>query len=272
MQIFGIEIDKIKYDELLIKLQSLEKQNIIFTPNPEILLKVLEDREFKNLINRADYRTIDGIGLYLAFQILDNKYWKFFNTIFLAYYIFNILFRRKHLYNKYWERICWSDLTKDLIDYSENAQIKIAIIDLYNPTDEKKVKAQEEFSNNLQKKFPKLKFDYYIYNIDKKEEIIEQIGNSDAKILFSTLWMKKQEESIFEVMWKAKNIKIWLGIGSSFDYFIWFQKRAPEIWRKLGFEWLYRLFTWPRKLNRLKRLFNAVIVFPFMVILLKKKK
>jgi UDP-N-acetyl-D-mannosaminuronic acid transferase (WecB/TagA/CpsF family) len=37
----------------------LKKQNIVFTPNPEILLKTLEDKEFKDLVNKADYKTPD---------------------------------------------------------------------------------------------------------------------------------------------------------------------------------------------------------------------
>jgi N-acetylglucosaminyldiphosphoundecaprenol N-acetyl-beta-D-mannosaminyltransferase len=78
--------------------------------------------------------------------------------------------------------------------------------------------------------------------------------------------MKKQEKSIIEVMLTAKNIKLGLWIGSSFDYFIWFQKRAPKIWRMIGIEWLYRLLTWPRKIDRLKRLWNAIFVFSYEVI------
>jgi N-acetylglucosaminyldiphosphoundecaprenol N-acetyl-beta-D-mannosaminyltransferase len=78
--------------------------------------------------------------------------------------------------------------------------------------------------------------------------------------------MKEQEKSVIEVMEKCKNIKIWLGVGSSFDYIINFQKRAPKFWRVLGLEWFYRLLTWPKKLNRLKRLYNAIFVFIFEVI------
>ena len=55
--------------------------------------------------------------------------------------------------------------------------------------------------------------------------------------------MKLQEKSIIEIMEQAKNIKIGLGIGSSFDYFIGFQKRAPKFFRSLGIEWLYRIFS-----------------------------
>ncbi len=270
MQIFWIKIDKINYIELFKWITKFEKQNIVFTPNPEILLKTIKDKEFESLIKKANYNTSDWIGLYIAYQIIDNEYNKFINTILLPYFFFNLFFRRKFLYDKYGERICGSDLTKDLVKYSEKNNIKITIIDLYNPSDSKKVESQKVFSSLLKNKFPKLDFDYFIYEPSKKNEIIENIKNSSSKVIFSTLWMKKQEESVIDIMQNCTNIKIWLGIGSSFDYFIWFQKRAPKIWRSLWLEWFYRLLTWPRKIDRLKRLYNAIFVFIFYVIKLKK--
>lgn len=266
MKIFSIKIDNIKYEDLFREITKLKNQNIVFTPNPEILLKTLQDEEFKDLINKANYKTSDGIWLYPAFQILDNNFWKIINFLLLPYFIFNLFFRRKWLYKKYGERICWSDLTKDLIKFASEESVKVTIIDLYNPTDKKKVESQKIFKKILKDKFKKLDFDYFVYNEDKKKEILEEISRSKSQILFSTLGMKKQEKSVIEVMKVCKNIKIWLWIGSSFDYFIWFQKRAPKIWRKLGFEWLYRLFTWPKKLDRLKRLWNAIFVFTFKII------
>lgn len=270
MQIFWININKIKYQTILTQIKKLEEQNIVFTPNPEILLKAKDDLEFKNLIKKANFLTPDWIWLYIAFQINDNNFWKIINTILLPYFFFNLFFRRKYLYKKYWDRICWSDLTKNLVEWSEKNNIKITIIDLYNPNDEKKVASQKIFSQKLKSKFPNLNFDYFIYNPEKKSEIIEQIKKSESKIVFSTLWIKRQEESVIEIMQNCENIKIWLWIWSSFDYFIWFQKRAPKFWRKLWFEWFYRLFTWPQKINRLKRLYNAIFVFIFEVIKYKK--
>jgi len=266
MKIFGIKLDKLKYWDFLIEITKFNKQNIVFTPNPEILLKTKSNKEFKKLLEKAYYLTPDWIGLYIAFQILDNKFNKFINILLLPYYFFNLFFRRSYLYKKYWDRICWSDLTKDVILIAEKKEIKISIIDLYNPIDNKKVDSQKKFPKLLQKKFPNLKFDYFIYNPDKKEKIIEKISASDSKIVFSTLWMIKQEESVVEIMKKCKNIKLWLGIWSSFDYFIWFQKRATKIFRNLGIEWLYRLLTWPRKIDRLKRLWNAIFVFIYEII------
>lgn len=266
MQIFWIKLNKLKYKKFLNELLKLEKQNIVFTPNPEILLKTKSDNEFRELLNEATYLTPDWIWLYIAFQILDNKKWTIINTLLLPYYFFNLFFRRKMLYKKYWDRICWSDLTKDIILNAQEKWISVTIIDLYSPNSKRKNHFQNNFKKLLKEKFPNLSFDYYIYNLDKKEEIINNISNSDSKILFSTLWMKKQEESIIEIMKKSKNIKLWLWIWSSFDYFVWFQKRAPKIFRSLWIEWFYRLITWPRKIDRLKRLYNAIFVFIFEIL------
>lgn len=266
MQIFGIKIHKLKYKDLFSEIIKLDKKNIVFTPNPEILLKTLEDEEFKDLLNSATYLTPDWKWLYIAFQILDNKYWKLFNTLMLPYYFFNFFFRSSYLYEKFWDRICWSDLTKDIIEYASNNWIKASIIDLYNPKDLRKVASQEKFVENMKIAFPKFQIEYYVYNPENKKDIIEKISKNDTHILFSTLWMKKQEQSVIEIMWSCDNLKIWLWIGSSFDYFTWFQKRAPKIWRSLWIEWLYRLITWPKKIDRLKRLWNAIFVFTYKVI------
>lgn len=266
MQIFWIKLDNFKYNDFIGEITKFEKQNIVFTPNPEILLKTKSDISFKELINKANFLTPDWIGLYLAFQIIDNNFWKFVNYILIPYFLFNLFFRRKFLYSKYWDRICWSDLTRDLVSFAEKNKIRVTILDLYNPGDTKKVESQKNFPRLIKEKFPNLDFDYFIYSPQEKENIIKEIANSDSKILFSTLWMKRQEESIIEVMQTAKNIKLGLWIGSSFDYFIWFQKRAPKIWRMIGIEWLYRLLTGPRKIDRLKRLWNAIFVFSYEVV------
>ena len=274
-KIFNIELYNKKYSDLFSEITKFNTQNIVFTPNPEILLKTLEDEEFKNLLNKASFLTIDWIGMYVAFQIKDFKISEnsFFNKLLtffiLPYFFFNLFFRRKYLYKKYWERICGSDLTSDLVKYSEKNNIKITIIDPYYPKDLAKVESQRTFREKLSKKFPKLNFDYFIYKTEDKDKIIEQIKNSDSKILFATLWMKKQEQAVVEIMEKCYNIKLWLWIGSSFDYFTGFQKRAPKFWRATGFEWLYRLATWPKKITRLKRLWSAIFVFIFKVLMRK---
>jgi len=271
MQIFWIKLDKLKYNDFLNNLKNniLNWNNwkIVFTPNPEILLNTLKDKEFKDLLEKADYLTIDWIGIYIWLQIEDNRKNILIETLLLPYYFFNLFFRRKYLYKEYWERVCGSDLTKDLVEFVSEKWVKITILDPYFPQDLKKCEAQKTFRDDLQKVFPKLKFDYFIYKSEEKEDIIKQICSSDSKILFSTLWMKSQEKSVIEVMEKCRNIKLWLWVWSSFDYFIGFQKRAPKIIRKLGLEWFYRLITWPQKIKRVKRLYNAIFVFIWKVLI-----
>jgi UDP-N-acetyl-D-mannosaminuronic acid transferase (WecB/TagA/CpsF family) len=58
-KIFNIELYSKTYKELFEKIIKFNTQNIVFTPNPEILLKTLSDEEFKNLLNKASYLTID---------------------------------------------------------------------------------------------------------------------------------------------------------------------------------------------------------------------
>ena len=231
MKIFWIEISNLKYSDLFEKITKFEKQNIVFTPNPEILLKTKSDKEFENILKKADFLTADWIWLYIAFQILDNNHGKILNFLLLPWYFFNLFFRRKYLYKKYWERICWSDLTKDLLNYAEKNDISITILDLYNPDDAKKVASQRIFKEKLQNTFKNLKFDYFVFDPEKKEEIFEKIRQSEAKIVFSTLWMKRQEENIIEVMQNCTNLKLWLWVWSI--YLI--SKKSPKALEKFRF-------------------------------------
>jgi len=313
MEIFGLKITNVKKKNFLKDICNFNDRKIIFTPNPEILLEAKKDKNFKKVLEKADFLLPDWIGLYIAAQILDNKsphpnplpkgegtwvasslplgeiewgLWKegtwkivnmkeiihiFYNLLLLPSYFFNLFFRRKYLYKKYWDRICGSDLTNYLIWYAEKNNIEITIIDLYSPDYVEKINIQKVFKQKIIKIYPKLKLNYFIYKEEEKAEIIKKINISNSKILFSTLGMKKQEESILEIMDKCKNIKLWLWVWSSFDYITWLQKRAPKIFSSIGIEWLYRLFTWPRKLNRLKRLWNAIFVFTWKVIITKNK-
>lgn len=122
MKIFQLKISKLFYEDFLKDIQqyllnpsplrgasfgkgSREKEEknckLIFTPNPEICLKTLEDEEFLKVLQSADYLTSDGLGLYIAYQINDSRFTKIFRFFLLPYYFFNILFRKKYLYKKY---------------------------------------------------------------------------------------------------------------------------------------------------------------------------
>ncbi|MDP5039092.1 MAG: hypothetical protein NWP80_01440, partial [Candidatus Gracilibacteria bacterium] len=186
IEIFGLKLSKLSYKDFFGSLVKFDKQNIIFTPNPEIMLNYMKDEEFKNILLKADYLLPDGIGLYLGAMILEEKN-IFLRVLKLPYFIFKLFIGKKQLFEKYGDKICGSDLTKDLLDYSDKNNIKITIIDLYNPLDLNKIESQKSFRKNIEKIYKNLDFDYFFYDLSKKDKIIEEIKNSNSKILFSTL-------------------------------------------------------------------------------------
>ena len=111
----------------------------------------------------------------------------------------------------------------------------------------------------------------YIFETGHEQEIIDAINTTDDVYLFSTLGMIRQEASILALMPHLPGMCIGMGVGSSIDYLTGFQKPIPSWVRRMGFEWLYRLYAGTRKWNRLKRLWNAVIVFTFAVIFSEEK-
>ncbi|MDD4901131.1 MAG: WecB/TagA/CpsF family glycosyltransferase, partial [Patescibacteria group bacterium] len=54
--------------------------------------------------------------------------------------------------------------------------------------------------------------------------------------------------------------KVGLSVGGSFDYLTGKVRRAPRGLRRLGLEWLWRLFKQPR---RWRRIYRATVIFPW---------
>jgi exopolysaccharide biosynthesis WecB/TagA/CpsF family protein len=85
--------------------------------------------------------------------------------------------------------------------------------------------------------------------ISEEREMIEMINASNADVLWVGLGLLKQEK------WIAKfkdqlNVPWLIGVGAAFDYHAGTAKWAPPWIRKIGLEWLYRLFNEPRMLKR----------------------
>jgi N-acetylglucosaminyldiphosphoundecaprenol N-acetyl-beta-D-mannosaminyltransferase len=73
----------------------------------------------------------------------------------------------------------------------------------------------------------------------------------------------KQEIWLSEKGRKITSLKLGIGVGGTFDFWAGKIKRAPILWRKIGLEWLWRLIQEPQ---RWRRIFNAIVVFPYRVI------
>lgn len=103
----------------------------------------------------------------------------------------------------------------------------------------------------------------------EEQSIISRINASGAQILFVAFGAPKQELWLARNLSKMPSIRVGMGIGGAFDFLAGKQKRAPQWMRSAALEWLYRLIREPRRIGRI---WNAVVVFPWLIVTRKNIK
>ncbi len=83
----------------------------------------------------------------------------------------------------------------------------------------------------------------------ENEAVVQEIRDGGARILFVGLGFPRQE------VWLSDNLRatgagVGIGVGGSFDVIAGRVERAPERWRKMHAEWLYRLVREPHRWRR----------------------
>ena len=237
IKIFGIKIDKLTSREVLEKVEEFllsNKQYHIVTLNSEILLEAQKDEEYFYVLNNADLSVVDGSGPKFAGLITGNNL----------------------------ERIPGADLTKKILQIAQNKKLKVVVLNWNGGLSKKK-----DIEKALTKKYASLKF--VVENIERdfanfaKTENLARLQKFEPDILFVTLGAPHQEKFIYHNLNKIPSAKLALGVGGSFDFISGKIRRAPLIFQKLGIEWLWRLIMQPQ---RWKRIYNAVIIFPYKFI------
>ena len=105
------------------------------------------------------------------------------------------------------------------------------------------------------------------FGFDKKpkesQAICDAVNNSDADLLVLGLGAPKQE------LWVTQyaphiQVKVALCVGATIDFLAGEKARAPVWMRKMGLEWLHRMFSEPRRLA--KRYLIDAVVFPRLIL------
>jgi UDP-N-acetyl-D-mannosaminuronic acid transferase (WecB/TagA/CpsF family) len=60
MHFFTLDIYNGRYREFLEIIKNPTQKTLVFTPNPEILVRVSRDREFLDILSQADYLVPDA--------------------------------------------------------------------------------------------------------------------------------------------------------------------------------------------------------------------
>lgn len=111
----------------------------------------------------------------------------------------------------------------------------------------------EKTSECLRKKYPGLNVGLV------SQEWSDELTGKKIDILFVAFGSPKQEFWIRENL-KDIPAKVVVGVGGSFDFISGNIKRAPKIVRRLGLEWLFRLFIQPWRIRRQFSLIRFVLL------------
>lgn len=90
-----------------------------------------------------------------------------------------------------------------------------------------------------------------------EDTLLEEIKRSEAKIVSVAMGMPRQEYFISRAR-KVLPLCFFMGVGGTFDVFTGNVKRAPQIFCKIGLEWLYRLLSQPTRIGRQLKLVTFV--------------
>lgn len=217
--ILGINVCTMDYQTLISAIDNdikTNKKSFCVAINPEKVIKAKSDPKLKSLLNRATYQIPDGTGIVIASRIKGGN----INS-----------------------RITGIDLMDHICKLAEKQNYKIY---LYGA----KPGIANQAKQKLEEKYPDIKIVGTTNGYEKNnDQIINNINASEADILFVAMGSPRQEEWIIEHLDKVK-VKVFQGVGGSFDVLSGDIKRAPLFFRKFGLEWAYRLLLEPSRIKR----------------------
>lgn len=139
-----------------------------------------------------------------------------------------------------------ADLVLDLLALAEQGSIPVVILN-----NRSGLSSDQEILKSILTKHPKLSITVVSST---------QLPVTGYQLLICSYGAPSQEFALDE--YTVPSLK--MGVGGALDFLTGKQTRAPQVLRTLGLEWLWRLILQPK---RLRRIWNAVAVFPFLAIL-----
>lgn len=259
-QVLGINISDLNLQNALEQARVFLNSNTqykIFTPNPEMLVKAQKDEYFKQVLNSGDLNLCDGFGLRVfsgarripgidfmlelcALAEKENK-----SIYLLGSGSDEVVKQCAEALNKKFVHL-------NVVGFDRGPEV----FECHCEADVKSAEAIPSCQGNHNSK-GLLRF----ARNDSNDQTINRINTAHPDIIFVAFGMGKQEKWICENLAKIPSVKIAMGVGGSFDYIAGAVPRAPLFLRRIGLEWIYRLFRQPK---RIRRIFNATIVFIYL--------
>ncbi len=233
-KVLGYDVDLLSFDEALdIVTENMQnaKGMQIVTINPEMIELAQKNMQFSVILKNADLVIPDGSGIKLALKLKGIEQ----------------------------QQIPGIDFAKELIHICNNYKYNIALIGAKEEIIQTTVK-------KVQSEFPNANICYFhngYFTADKEEEIINKLVSENPRLVLVALGAPKQEFFIKKCKKLMQNTTF-IGVGGSFDVWSGEVERAPEFFRTMGWEWIYRTYKQPQ---RLKRIYKTLPVFLIKVII-----
>lgn len=235
LNILDIWVDSVSHDQAIGYVREFlqgDRPMSIFAANPEKNFSVPKDPQLFKVFRRSDLLIPDGIGIVLAARLLHGKILK---------------------------RIPGVEFMYDICSLAEKEKRSVFIFGARENVNKSAVE-------KLHQKYPALQIagrcNGYVPDA-RMPELIKQINDSGADILFLGLGSPKQEKWFATHAKELLHVKVCQGIGGTLDTISGSVKRAPEIWQKFSLEWLYRLLSEPTRISRQK--FLPVFFFKVLI-------
>lgn len=220
IRILNAEIQNITAQELLDGL----RQGVLVTPNVDQLVKLQHDREFYELVRKAEWVVCDSKILLLCSKLLRKSLKEAIpgSGFFPQFYMYHKDDGDCHIF-----LLGAMDGVADKAMENINRKVgREIVVGAYSPS----------------------------YGFEKKKEetesICRMINDSGANVVLVGVGCPKQEKWIFAHKDKMPGVDIWMALGATIDFEAGNVKRAPKIFQKLAMEWFYRFLMEPRRMFR----------------------
>ncbi len=235
-ELFGIPINALSMADTLKMVDEAVRERsrlLIGVVNAAKAVNVGRNAELREAMSRCDITLADGIAVVWGLRVLGQK---------LP------------------ERIPGIDLMQAMLEEGNERKYRVYLFG-----------AKEEVSDivaqRLGEQYPNVviagRRNGY-YKPEEEPAIVDQIREANADILFVAMSPPKKE--IFLAQYYDRlGVPVCHGVGGAFDVIAGKTKRAPDIWQKLGMEWLYRVVQEPRRMWRRYLVTNTL----FLLLLLR---
>lgn len=220
IKILNVELDRISQEELLEQL----KKGVLVTPNVDQIVKMQSDREYYDIVRKAEWCVCDSKILYLCARLIGTPLPEAIpgSSFFPAFYEYHQDDENCKIF-LLGAMDGVADKAKDIINSKVGRDI---VVGSYSP------------SYGFEK------------NQEENEAIYRMINETGATVVLVGVGCPKQEKWIDAHKAKMPNVDIWMALGATIDFEAGNIKRAPMIWRKLCMEWFYRFLQEPQRMYK----------------------